>query len=175
MAKVTPINQHFQYFLGEMKKAFWGDLYGQTRQAWQRFSRWSRTAAGPIYGLGGGMSEGRENGASSATGYYDRDFVTRFGTIRLRIGRRRGSVVSCPPGCRFPRQGGHHPPTCRVEIPRRKASRISSETCSARPLLKTGECADGIEINRRSARSGAARVSNESAVSRTVFVPWVGI
>ncbi|HXY09355.1 MAG TPA: hypothetical protein VEI52_16045 [Terriglobales bacterium] len=37
MAKVTPINEHFQYFLDEMKETFWGDRYGQTRQAWQRF------------------------------------------------------------------------------------------------------------------------------------------
>jgi hypothetical protein len=37
MAKVTPISEHFQHFLAEMKEMFWGDLYGQTRQAWQRF------------------------------------------------------------------------------------------------------------------------------------------
>jgi hypothetical protein len=37
MGKVTSINKHFQYFLDEMKETFWGDLHGQTRQAWQRF------------------------------------------------------------------------------------------------------------------------------------------
>ena len=36
MAKIIPINEHFQHFLAEMKESFWGDLYGQTRQAWQR-------------------------------------------------------------------------------------------------------------------------------------------
>ena len=37
MAKIIPITEHFQHFLAEMKESFWGDLYGQTRQAWQRF------------------------------------------------------------------------------------------------------------------------------------------
>jgi hypothetical protein len=37
MAKIVPITEHFQHFLAEMKESFWGDLYGQTRQAWQQF------------------------------------------------------------------------------------------------------------------------------------------
>ncbi len=37
MAKVTPISEHFQHFLAEMKETLWGDLYGQTKLAWQRF------------------------------------------------------------------------------------------------------------------------------------------
>jgi hypothetical protein len=37
MAKIIPITEHFQYFPAEMKESFRGDLYGQTRQAWQRF------------------------------------------------------------------------------------------------------------------------------------------
>jgi len=31
MAKVTPITEHFQHFLEEMKESFWGDVYGQTK------------------------------------------------------------------------------------------------------------------------------------------------
>src|SRR5690242_5125129 len=37
MAKIIPIDEHFQHFLSELKESFWGDLYGQTRQAWQKF------------------------------------------------------------------------------------------------------------------------------------------
>ena len=37
MAKIIPITEHFQHFLAEMKESSWGDLYGQTRQAWQQF------------------------------------------------------------------------------------------------------------------------------------------
>jgi len=37
MAKIIPIDEHFQHFLTELKESFWGDLYGQARQVWQRF------------------------------------------------------------------------------------------------------------------------------------------
>ena len=37
MAKIISITEHFQHFLSEMKESFWGDLYGQTKLAWQRF------------------------------------------------------------------------------------------------------------------------------------------
>ena len=37
MAKIIPTSEHFQHFLRELKESFWGDLYGQTRQAWQKF------------------------------------------------------------------------------------------------------------------------------------------
>ncbi len=37
MAKVTPITEQFQHFVGDLKESFWGDVYGKTRLAWQRF------------------------------------------------------------------------------------------------------------------------------------------
>lgn len=37
MAKIIPIRECFQHFLAEMKESFWGDLYGRTQLAWQRF------------------------------------------------------------------------------------------------------------------------------------------
>jgi hypothetical protein len=37
MAKVTPITEHFQRFLADMKDGFWGDVYGTTRVAWKKF------------------------------------------------------------------------------------------------------------------------------------------
>jgi transposase-like protein len=89
MAKIIPITEQFQHFLAEMKESFWGDLYGQTRLAWQRFfelqserqrdrfSGWAR------YERRWGKRRHYRNG------YYERDFVTRFGTIRLRIARTR--------------------------------------------------------------------------------------
>src|SRR5438045_8199515 len=54
VAKITPITEHFQHFLADMKESFWGDVYGQTKLAWQgflelesqrqrdRFSGWGR-------------------------------------------------------------------------------------------------------------------------------------
>ena len=88
MAKVTPIEDHFQHFLAEMKDSFWGDLYGQTRIAWKQFldkeslqerDRW--VELDPY--------ERDEERRDSRNGYYERDFVTRLGTIRLKIARTR--------------------------------------------------------------------------------------
>jgi transposase-like protein len=96
MAKIIPITEHFQHFLTDMKESFWGDVYGQTKLAWQgflelesqrqrdRFSGWGR------YERRSGKRRDYRNG------YYERDFVTRFGTIRLRIARTRGkSFLPC--------------------------------------------------------------------------------
>jgi putative transposase len=90
MAKIIPITEHFQHFLTEMKESFWGDVYGQTKLAWQgflemesqrqrdRFSGWGR------YERRRGKQQRRYR-----NGYYERDFVTRFGTLRLRVARTR--------------------------------------------------------------------------------------
>ena len=89
MAKIIPITEHFQHFLRDMKESFWGDVYGQTKRAWQgflelesqrqrdRFSGWGR------YERRSGKRRDYRNG------YYERDFVTRFGTFRLRVARTR--------------------------------------------------------------------------------------
>src|SRR5436309_8786014 len=82
MAKIIPISEHFQHFLAEMKESFWGDLYGQTKLAWQRFFE---------------LQSERQRDRYSGWGRYERrrgrrrvrDFVTRFGTIRLRVARTR--------------------------------------------------------------------------------------
>jgi len=89
MAKVTPIDEHFQYFLDEMKETFWGDLYGQTRQAWQRFFQLESERQRDRF-TGWGWHERRAGKRRRyRNGYYERDFVTCFGTIRLRIARTR--------------------------------------------------------------------------------------
>ena len=90
MAKIIPITEHYQHFLAEMKESFWGDLYGQTRQVWKeqleaesRRQR-DRYAVREVYQRRSNRREPYRNG------YYERDFVTRLGTIRLRIARTRG-------------------------------------------------------------------------------------
>jgi hypothetical protein len=81
MAKIIPIDEHFQHFLAELKESFWGDLYGKTRQAWQRF-----------FELESERRRGKQRRHRNS--YYQRDFVTRFGTIRLRIART-GEKIFC--------------------------------------------------------------------------------
>jgi len=90
MAKIIPIDEHFQHFLSELKESFWGDLYGQTRHAWQRFFELESERERDRFS--GWAAYERRRGKRRRhyrNGYYERDFVTRFGTIRLRIARTR--------------------------------------------------------------------------------------
>ena len=96
MAKVTPISEHFQHFLGAMKESLWGDLNGQTKLAWQRFFELQSERQRDRYAGGGWYERGRSKRREYRNGYYERDFVTPFGTIRLRIARTRGkSFLPC--------------------------------------------------------------------------------
>lgn len=93
MAKITPIRatEQFQHFLEELKESFWGDLYGQTRQAWKRFWEQQSLRERDSY-----MQSGWHDRVDPAerqdyrNGFYERDYVTRLGTVRLRIARARG-------------------------------------------------------------------------------------
>src|SRR5436853_3069626 len=93
MAKIIPISEHFQHFLAEMaemKESFWGDLYGQTRQAWQQFFELQSERQRDRFSGWGRYERRRGRRRIYRNGYYERDVVTRFGTIRLRIARTRG-------------------------------------------------------------------------------------
>ena len=89
MAKIIPIEEHFQHFLAELKQSFWGDLYGQTRQAWQRFFELESERQRDRFSGWAPYERRRGKRQNYRNGYYERDFVTRFGTIRLRIARTR--------------------------------------------------------------------------------------
>src|SRR5438045_6154913 len=89
MAKLIPVSEHFQHFLAEMKESFWGDLYGQTKLAWQRFFELQSERQRDRYAGWGRYERRRGKRRVYRNGYYERDFVSRFGTIRLRIARTR--------------------------------------------------------------------------------------
>ena len=89
MAKVTPITEHFQHFLAEMKETFWGDLYGQTKLAWQQFFELQSERQRDRFSGAGWYQRRQGRRRIYRNGYYERDFVTRLGTIRLRIARTR--------------------------------------------------------------------------------------
>jgi putative transposase len=90
MGKVTPITERYEHYLRELRESFWGDLYGKTRLAWKGFweeqSRRERDrfVATESYERAGAKRRDYRNG------YYERDFVSRLGTVRLRIARARG-------------------------------------------------------------------------------------
>jgi len=63
---------------------------GRPGKLGRSFSNCSRSGSATDFAAGDGMSGGAGNGASTATATTKRDFVTRFGTLRLRIARTRG-------------------------------------------------------------------------------------
>jgi len=89
MAKVTPITEHFQHFLADLKDSFWGDLYGETKQAWKRFFEAESVRARDRMAVRESYERRQNRRQPYRNGFYERDFVTRFGTIRLRIARSR--------------------------------------------------------------------------------------
>ena len=89
MAKVTPITEHFQHFLADLKETFWGDLYGQTKRAWKEFLQAESIRERDRYAVREPYQRRNSGRQPYRNGYYERDFVTRFGTIRLRIARTR--------------------------------------------------------------------------------------
>ena len=89
MGKVTPITEQFQHFLAELKDSFWGDLYGATRVAWKKFLDQQSLRERYRYLGGERYSRGTEPKRDHRNGFYERDFVTRFGTLRLRVARTR--------------------------------------------------------------------------------------
>lgn len=97
MAKITTITEHFQHFLADLKESFWGDLYGQTKQAWKQFFDQQSQRSRDFYSGWGHYERGPALKRDYRNGFYERDFVTRFGTLRLRIARTRAKNF-LPPG-----------------------------------------------------------------------------
>ena len=90
MAKIIPITEHFQHFLAEMKESFWGDVYGQTTAVWKQALEADSRRQRDRYAVREAYQRRRSRRQPYRNGYYERDFVTRFGTLRLRIARTRG-------------------------------------------------------------------------------------
>ena len=89
MAKIVSISEHFQHFLADLKEGFWGDLEGRTQQAWKHFLEAESERMRSQYMVVDSYERGPRLSCGYRNGYYERDFVTRFGTLRLRIARSR--------------------------------------------------------------------------------------
>jgi putative transposase len=88
MAKITPITEHFQHFVQELKESFWGDLQGQVQKAAQKFFDLLSERQRDLYMVSPRYGRTAER-KDYRNGYYPRDFVTRFGTLQLRVARTR--------------------------------------------------------------------------------------
>jgi putative transposase len=89
MAKIVSISEQFQHFLSDLKESFWGDLEGRTKLAWKQFFEAESERMRGRYAVLDSYERGPRRACQYRNGYYARDFVTRFGTIRLRIARTR--------------------------------------------------------------------------------------
>jgi len=90
MAKIVSISDHFEHFLNDLKDSFWGDLEQKTRLAWKQFLESESARMRDLYLACESYERGPRPAGGYRNGYYERDFVTRFGTLRLRIARTRG-------------------------------------------------------------------------------------
>ena len=90
MAKIIPITEHFQHFLAEMKESFWGDVYGETKRLWKERLEADSRRERDRYTVREVYQRRSNRRQPYRNGYYERDFVTRLGTIRLRVARTRG-------------------------------------------------------------------------------------
>jgi len=97
MAKIISIDEHFQHFLSDLKESFWGDLEQRTQRAWKQFLEAESGRMRDRFAVLDSHQRGQRVAGGYRNGYYERDFVTRFGTIRLRIARARGKSF-LPPG-----------------------------------------------------------------------------
>jgi transposase-like protein len=102
MAKLQRNSEQVQHFFEELKDQFWGDANQFAKNAFKRFlDDWSERERDQFVGLRRyeRYEPGGDDRADYRNGYYERDWVTVFGTVRLRIARTRGKAF-LPKGLR---------------------------------------------------------------------------
>lgn len=90
MTKLAPASEQYQHFVNNLRESFWGDVYGTTRLAWKKFWEADSERQRDRFAVVDAYERNDEQRRDYRNGYYERDFVTVLGTIRLRIARTRG-------------------------------------------------------------------------------------
>jgi putative transposase len=96
MQTLAPWTEQWQHFQSEMRDQFWGDVVQHTRQSWQDFLGRLSLEARDRH-LGRRNYERNPRRTDARNGFYTRDFVTRLGTLRVRVARTRQRAF-LPPG-----------------------------------------------------------------------------
>jgi len=104
MTKIVSINERFEHFLADLKESLWGDLEGRTKLAWKHLFETESERLRDRYAVLDSYERGPRQPRQYRNGYYERDFVTRFGTLRLRIARARGRSFLPPAIEKFQRR-----------------------------------------------------------------------
>lgn len=88
MKTLAPWTEQWQHFAREIREQFWGDLAQRTRQSWEDWLSRLSVEARDRY-LGVREYERSPERTDARNGFYERDFVTRLGTLRIRVARTR--------------------------------------------------------------------------------------
>jgi putative transposase len=89
MKKLAPVTEQFQHFVEEVKETFWGDVYDKGQQAVKQLLEADSERQRQRYLMTETYERTGVAGRDYRNGNYQRDFVTRFGTIRIRVARTR--------------------------------------------------------------------------------------
>jgi putative transposase len=89
MKNVTPMTEQFQHFVEEIREDFWGDVYQKGQEALKKFFESDSERQRDRYLGWEWYQRSSEPERDYRNGYYERDYVTRFGTLRIRIARTR--------------------------------------------------------------------------------------
>src|SRR5215813_7710355 len=90
MLKLAPATEQFQHFVSNLRESFWGDLNERTREAWKKFFEADSERQRDRFAVVDAYERNAEQRGDYRNGYYERDFVTVLGTLRLRTARTRG-------------------------------------------------------------------------------------
>jgi putative transposase len=86
--KLTPVTEQYQQFVRDLKASFWGDLYRGGQQAVEQLLEAESERERQRY-LMRDAYERKADTHDYRNGSYERDIVTRLGTIRFRVARTR--------------------------------------------------------------------------------------
>lgn len=88
--RVKNSTQRFQVFVQDLQEGFWGDFQGKTREVLKRLLETDAEQQMSEYlGLKWHERAARDERVDYRNGFYERDYVTPLGVVRLRIPRTR--------------------------------------------------------------------------------------
>src|SRR3989442_2249960 len=88
--RVKNTTQRFQVFVRDLQESFWGDLQGRTREMLKKLLETdAEQQMGDYLGLKWHERAKPAQRVDYRNGFYERDYVTPLGVIRLRIPRTR--------------------------------------------------------------------------------------
>jgi putative transposase len=88
MRTVAPMTEEFQHFVADLKETFWRDVYGKAKGVLAGFLEEESARRRDQY-VRCEPRKQQPTRRGQRNGFYFRDFVTRLGTLRLKIARTR--------------------------------------------------------------------------------------